>query len=492
MALANRLTTTSCCWILSLAPATTSAQSQLEIAAESGEAAPGLPGETFSFFDAPTVNGSGQLAFTADTNEVTRTNALWVWDGQALRFVAAGGEVQPGSIEPLRSVSRFRFNNAGRVLFEGEDDSPQRGVWAETEAELIAVALEDEPGPAGANWNLFPREVAWSDDLLAYEASIGSPPVRGIWAGEPANPGVIALEDDPSPFGGQVYTIAFGKPWLNARGALAFRFETTLSGGLQAGPPDDLQVFVELGEAAPGGGFFSSLSISEFTERDEICFRSGLKDEQGQFLEQGGLYLATRGEIDSLFRGGSGAPGIEGSPPLTFGFDDPACANGGQFVFQGELISEESFPPEGIWSGNQDRVDLVAFQGSQAPGLPDGVTFRRLPAGLTPLLVNSAGVVAFIAVVEGDGVNFNNDEGLWAGSPGSIRLVARLGDDFEVRPGEFRRLRRIELAPHALTEDHRIAVALEFIGLNVVGFLDVPRAGVDPMFGADFELIQGP
>lgn len=464
------------------------AYAQLEILLEGGDPALGLPGESFTAFDAPILNPSQVMAFEADTSGPSGSDSLYVLDGSQLRLVFAADSVLPGSLEPLRSVSRFRINSEGKVLLEGEDDSPQRGIWVETDGGLVAVALEDQPGPFGTNWNLFPRNAGWADNRLTFEAAVGTPPLRGIWIGEPTDMGIVAQEDAPSPFPGQTYTIGFDTPQLNDIGSLMFGFQSTLSGGILAGPPGEMEVILEWGEAAPGGGFFGVPNIFGFTNRDEACFRALPEDEQGEFFEFGGIYLASKDGVVQLFAGGSGAPGVAQNPPLIMGFQDPVCRDGGVFAFEGELVQEASFPPAGIWAGNADQLGLVAFEGNPAPGLPAGVTFSRVPAGAGPIALNAHGVVAFLANVEGDGINFNNDEGLWAGSPGSIRLIAQIGEDYEIRPGEFRRLTGIEMSASALTDDNRIAVSLEFQGPEVLGFFSIPREAVDPVFNANFEL----
>jgi hypothetical protein len=66
----------------------------------------------------------------------------------------------------------------------------------------------------------------------------------------------------------------------------------------------------------------------------------------------------------------------------------------------------------------------VAFAGQQAPGLPIGVTYDRLWG----IALNSAGQVAFNAVLEGNGITSANDTSLWSQQGGSLGLVAREGE----------------------------------------------------------------
>jgi len=89
-------------------------------------------------------------------------------------------------------------------------------------------------------------------------------------------------------------------------------------------------------------------------------------------------------------------------------------------VFQAEISSGIA----GIWEGTPGNVAIVAQALRHAPGTPTGIIFFN---NLTMTASNDSGAVAFDAHLSGP-VMATNNEGIWAGLPGAIHLVARAGD----------------------------------------------------------------
>ncbi len=76
-----------------------------------------------------------------------------------------------------------------------------------------------------------------------------------------------------------------------------------------------------------------------------------------------------------------------------------------------------------IWVHRSGSLNLVAREGTQAPGRPAGVNF----AFLSGPLINDAGQTAFSSLLEGPGVDETNRFAVWSEGLGSVALVARLG-----------------------------------------------------------------
>jgi hypothetical protein len=103
-----------------------SAQGQLpiDVVAKAGDAAPGLPGQFFFNVEAPLINDSGQLAFTANlasSNGVFNGNrGSFLWSGTSLQKLIATGDAAPSgfpsSVFERPSVSRL--DNSGVVLLQ--------------------------------------------------------------------------------------------------------------------------------------------------------------------------------------------------------------------------------------------------------------------------------------------------------------------------------------------------------------------------------------
>jgi hypothetical protein len=99
----------------------------------------------------------------------------------------------------------------------------------------------------------------------------------------------------------------------------------------------------------------------------------------------------------------------------------------GQAAFYGGLTDGSV----GLWSEGAGGLNLVARNGTQAPGAPAGVNLS-FSSGLQPYhldwpKVNDAGQTAFMATLTGAGVTSANNWGVWSNSSGSLELLARAG-----------------------------------------------------------------
>jgi hypothetical protein len=108
----------------------------------------------------------------------------------------------------------------------------------------------------------------------------------------------------------------------------------------------------------------------------------------------------------------------------------------------------------GIWLELRDDVlELVVREGEQAPGTLDGVVFASVQQFDLDFLIppdgsvvqNEAAQFAFTAYLRGPGVTDANDIGLWASDRGgSLHLVARHGQQLDVDDGPGVDTRTIE------------------------------------------------
>jgi hypothetical protein len=80
-----------------------------------------------------------------------------------------------------------------------------------------------------------------------------------------------------------------------------------------------------------------------------------------------------------------------------------------------------------VWAGKAGSLSVVLKGTSPAPGLPPGVLFKYgTSAPFTAVSEN--GEIAFFGYLQGAGVNTTNSEALWVGTPNSLELLARSGD----------------------------------------------------------------
>jgi len=98
------------------------------------------------------------------------------------------------------------------------------------------------------------------------------------------------------------------------------------------------------------------------------------------------------------------------------GFSEtPVLNDAGQTAFLGG-----STVGYGVWSEGSGSLELVAAQGQQAPGMPDGVTYGPVfgyDGGR--IVINEAGITAFIGSA--------SSAGYWSVGPGNSQLLAVSG-----------------------------------------------------------------
>jgi MYXO-CTERM domain-containing protein len=111
----------------------------------------------------------------------------------------------------------------------------------------------------------------------------------------------------------------------------------------------------------------------------------------------------------------------------------------------------------GIWLGEADgNVRLIAREGQPAPGVEAGVTFSGLNNSSISL-VNAHGLVAFLGLLTGPGINASNDRGIWAETAdGELKLIARQGAIHQTASGAVQ-LNGLSLGEGAFSDSGHIA-----------------------------------
>jgi hypothetical protein len=209
----------------------------------------------------------------------------------------------------------------------------------------------------------------------------------------------------------------------NSAGQLAIKIVAT--NGTQrvesiwTGTPGSLQLGPISGQHAPGiagdvrlGGF--NRDMIGINASGQITFLAHLKGAGIEpFLNNTAIYAGPPSAPQLVARGGDPAVATTATYQ-TLQFT-------GRINAAGQVIYTDL---AGLWTGAPGDIKLVAYRGQRAPGLPESITYKGMqyePA------INDAGQVAFAASLAGD-VTDNNDEAIWFGQPGNLRLLAREGD----------------------------------------------------------------
>jgi hypothetical protein len=161
-----------------------------------------------------------------------------------------------------------------------------------------------------------------------------------------------------------------------------------------------------------------------------VAFRANLSGSGVDSTNHQGIWSEGSGSLALVARAGDAAPGapdgINFARNQALELFEPVLNNAGQTAFYGGL----SDGTVGLWSEGSGSLALVAHDGMQVAGAPEGVThnfetlrdfFPALPS------LNDAGQLAFHANLAGSGVNNTNDWGVWSQGSDGLSMVARSG-----------------------------------------------------------------
>jgi hypothetical protein len=169
------------------------------------------------------------------------------------------------------------------------------------------------------------------------------------------------------------------------------------------------------------GILFNGFSPAVLNHAGVTAFAASVTGSGSEFV-QDGIWSGGAGNLNLKFGVGNHAPGTaSGVNFLTF--SAPALNGASQVAFRAILTGTgvTNANDQGIWSEGSGALDLIAREGSPAPGTPSGVNF----AGFDSPVLNSAGQVAIDVAVSGTGVEDTNNTGIWSGSAGDLDLVIR-------------------------------------------------------------------
>ena len=156
-----------------------------------------------------------------------------------------------------------------------------------------------------------------------------------------------------------------------------------------------------------------------------------------------GAFLGTQGTAQVTYSTvalqGSTNPGIP-VPNLNRNLFSAINSKGNALVLGISSGSVFNGRVDGLWAGAPGSAQLLALDGTPAPGAEPDALFLIFEDGsletqATDYAINSAGQVVLRALLRGS-ATADNDLGLWVGVPGALQLVARKGSPApETEPG---------------------------------------------------------
>ncbi|MBA3483847.1 MAG: hypothetical protein H0T51_18740 [Pirellulales bacterium] len=254
----------------------------------------------------------------------------------------------------------------------------------------------------------------------------------------------VALSGQPAPgtpsmagFNAFSYT-----PVLNAAGQTAFLATLQLGGdvttenqfGIWSEGGGALALVARQGSPAPGTpdgvSYGSSLTSIGLNNAGQTAFGGSLQGVGVIEDTDAGIWSELNGPLELVAREGSQAPGapagaIFRSVGSTRLVDDRIAFTAGLQIGSGGVTGNDD---TGVWSGNGGILDLVAREGSHAPGTPTGVIFSHFFLSWTPAL-GAGGQTGFSGFLRTgvSGATSSDDTGVWSEMDGALTLVAREG-----------------------------------------------------------------
>ncbi|MGH7131484.1 MAG: DUF7453 family protein [Phycisphaerales bacterium] len=265
--------------------------------------------------------------------------------------------------------------------------------------------------------------------------------------------------------------------------------------GIWGGLPGAVAKIARRGDPAPG----TAAGINYLNVLPPVVTPSGNLAYVAQLVGPGvvagvnraGIWAGPLASPTKVIRGGEPAPGL---PGLTIrGFNAPDMNDSNVIAWRGSfdgpgVILSTPPPPAGtiatdsaLFLGPAGNMDVLCRMGLPAPLINDpGV----LLANFTLPVVNAAGDAAFIGVLAGTGITLNeNDEVLYVGRPGNLRIAARAGTQM---PGAEPGVMMSGFSNPSMNAGGRLLLVVFLSGAGVVtgvGGNDQVIAMIDPSSG---------
>jgi hypothetical protein len=395
--------------------------------------APGTVGAQFNGFSPPLINRSGRFSVRAslrfEVGDYSAQTAQGIWSNGSddlelvmrLGFPAPGtpAGVNFGSFISGTNGHSIKFNDVGQTVFNnvrlsgtGVTTANDNGIWRDQ----TLVAREDDQAPG------FPAGVRIGTNTS----------LDGLrW---------VALNDN-----GSVLFDSKLEPCTEA-GGCGINFQNDSVLWIWNGP-GTLEKVLQAGEEPPGipDGAYGGFAVPRLNDNDQVALnivlQTGSVNGGVTCHDNDGLLSDASGSWALIAREGDHAPGTAAGTDFgdgqcgTWGtFGTLAFTNAGKIAAAAHLTGTGVTADDdtGIWTNVNSSMELVAREGTQAPGAPAGAVFDDFFSAtfaFQPHLNENGQVLLHEATLKQGtgGVDSTNRSGIWMGSPGSLALVARMG-----------------------------------------------------------------
>jgi hypothetical protein len=462
----------------------------------SGQHAPGTAASvTFTNFDLPSLNDTGQVTFSghltigAGSATSLTDDVLYAGPVASLQLVARAGDPAPGMPAGVNySLFNIDFqfqtathlNDAGQIAYvarltgSGVTTANRDLVYAGAAGspQLVARAGDQATGlPAGVVYGGFGYLSLNESGQVAFVASLGGSGVStaagnyaASYVGTPGSLQLAARDGDPAPgttanYGGNGGSM--GALTFNDTGQIVFTdtlqaagVTSTNGSALFAGAAGSVQIIARSGDAAPGAPAGVNYALLQahsgvINNASQVAFPSRWSTGVGgvDSTNDDVLYAGPIAALQLLARAGNAAPGTSSGVSYST-FSIPILNDTGQVAFSSRLtgVGVTTANDRAIFAGPFASPQLMLREGDPAPGTAAGVNFSEeignpFPTWYPPPIMtfNDAGQVALQMNLAGSGVTTANDVALYLFDPilGPV-MIAREGNLFDVGGGVFR------------------------------------------------------
>ncbi len=372
------------------------AASTYRIVAATGDAAPG--GGTFDWFGAPKMGNNGRVAFQSGLNSEVNPTGVWSEGASgvnSLELVIRQGDALPGV--------------GGTML--GEIEPPFTTFWMNADGAIVFSAP------------IVGAQAAFGDDALLVHDGNGVDSV--------AVPGQI-IDLGCQGFCQNHLTDVLSTAAINANGQVAFYSSVAGSGvsddndtAVLVGDANGLAVALREGDAPPNtwdvvyGSAQSNATLLH--DNGEVTVRNYLKHNNGE------SYWTTMrglpGDLGIMVAETWATPAGGEFGGGWFSFGNISANNAGDATFPQTVDYNEDLSYWGLWMHLDGATDVLVLEGHPAP---EGHVFWL--ADTASARVNATGTIIYRAVIDGNGIDLDNDSILVRRWPnGSSQIIAQEG-----------------------------------------------------------------
>jgi hypothetical protein len=356
--------------------------------------------------------------------------------------------------------------------------------FAQVSYQTVALSGQDAPGlqPGVTYSAFFSAPLVTDGGQLTFGAMLSGAGVTpandyAIYVGPPADPQLVARRGDSAPGAGEgvVYT-NFGLTINDAGNTVLY---SQLSGpgvsypnseAIFAGDVANPQMVVRWGDAAhrvEEGVIYESIRRPLIDADGRVLFEGFFTGTDVTSANNAAIYVRDAGDPQLIARTGNRPPGM----PMGVKYElliDASFSGPGHLLYRTKLTGTgvTSTNDIAIYGGPFGSPQLVAREGSAAPGTGAGVTYASLA---DPPVLNKLGHVGYFAGLRGTGVTNGNNDAIYAGNIASPQLVVREGDAAP-GAGEGVVYRSFFYDSPVLNDAGQIAFSADLDGPGVTGF----------------------